>query len=86
MSKSDKQMDYLFPEEEIQQPKVERKKKDPARDPAGRFTTKAMMEEFNKLKIQISTLIRQRQSVYRQLRQKDEEIIRLKQIINGSKF
>jgi len=47
------------------------------RDPAGRFTTQKMKCEFDRLRNQIVTLIRQRQSVYRQLRAKDEKIAEL---------
>ena len=54
------------------------------RAPSGRFTTKAVKGEFDKMRSTIVMLIRQRQSVYRQLRAKDEEIIRLKQKINES--
>ena len=48
------------------------------RTPSGRFTTKAVKGEFDKLRQQMVAMVMQRRSVWRQIREKDEEIKRLK--------
>lgn len=49
----------------------------------GKFCSKAHKRDINRLRTSFVAFIRQRESVYRQLRAKDEEIIRLKAILKA---
>ena len=49
----------------------------------GKFCSKSHKRDINRLRTSFVAFIRQRDSVYRQLRAKDEEIIRLKAILKA---
>ena len=77
----------LFPELEV----IEVKKIYKPRNPYGRFERKSVKQiydkEINSLRNTIKVLFANKESVSRQIRQRDEEILRLKEIIakNGLK-